>query len=262
MEFDTNGNHMAIIMVVSGTVKLRINDGTQSTTLIAGEMCSIDMRCTFECRATIDSRILTFFVGKPPMICDYVQLLTLFPYLEYNSSHVQILEQNDALRQFVSGLLTYVDGAVCCAHVYDLKVSEFFLILRLFYSKKDMARFMRPLVCVFDDFRVRVTELEKMCRTIGELAEHMNMSKKTFERRFKEQFGTTPKRWMMQIKGERIKKQIIDADLSVQEILTENGFTSFREFSRFFRRQFGITPEKYISSVSASGVMQRRDLVV
>lgn len=75
----------------------------------------------------------------------------------------------------------------------------------------------------------------------------------TFRRDFKEQFQTTPKKWL---KEKRIKKavQLLDStSVSVTEVAYEVGYENISYFIKEFKGLVGLTPKQY--------VLGRRDLL-
>jgi len=64
----------------------------------------------------------------------------------------------------------------------------------------------------------------KTCN-VEQLASMCNMTTKTFTRRFKEQFNTTPYQWLMEQKNRSIKTSLVQG-VPIQEIADEFGFAS------------------------------------
>ncbi len=70
----------------------------------------------------------------------------------------------------------------------------------------------------------------------------------TFRRDFKEQFDSTPKKWL---KGKRIEKAINlleNKELSVTQLAYEVGYGNISYFIKEFKTQIGLSPKQYILS--------------
>jgi AraC-like DNA-binding protein len=76
------------------------------------------------------------------------------------------------------------------------------------------------------------------------LAVHVGLDVRTLERRFAEQFHTTPKRWIVR---ERMcfASPLLAEGLSNKEVAASLGYTCEANFCRDFKRHFGCAPQKF-----------------
>lgn len=77
------------------------------------------------------------------------------------------------------------------------------------------------------------------------LAAHAAMSLRNFARIFKQEVGTTPARFIEQIRLEAAVKLLEENSQSVEAVARECGFQSGEHFRLTFARRFGITPGQY-----------------
>lgn len=91
-------------------------------------------------------------------------------------------------------------------------------------------------------FRDKVTVAFPTVKTVGELAGKCGCAVNTFERRFKEEFGTAPRKWMVEQKAKRVITLLTRTGLSMKEIASECGFESSNYFWDFCRRNLKATP--------------------
>jgi AraC family transcriptional regulator of arabinose operon len=82
--------------------------------------------------------------------------------------------------------------------------------------------------------------LPEMARTAG-------LSRFHFLRRFKRATGSTPWRYLLELRLARAKNLLIDPACSVAAAATAAGFADPAYFSRLFRKRTGITPREYRS---------------
>ncbi|MBC9932947.1 helix-turn-helix domain-containing protein [Chitinophaga qingshengii] len=95
--------------------------------------------------------------------------------------------------------------------------------------------------------------IEKQFReklTVDELARRFNMSRRTFERRFKKATRHTVAEYMQHVKIEGAKTQLEIGRRSIQEVMTYTGYTDTQTFREVFRRITGMTPVEYRNKYS------------
>jgi len=81
--------------------------------------------------------------------------------------------------------------------------------------------------------------------TLDDIANHINMSKGHFCRRFSDIIHITPFEYLIRIRIENSCRMLTDTSLSIGEIAQECGFNSFSYFSKTFRQSVGYTPREY-----------------
>ena len=100
--------------------------------------------------------------------------------------------------------------------------------------------------------------------TLDEIAARATMSTRTLNRRFREQMGTTPLRWLQRTRIRRAQRLLETTSHSVEWIAGEVGFgspTTFRDLfknlvgtsPRDYRRTFGGSPARHCPSGDARG---------
>jgi transcriptional regulator GlxA family with amidase domain len=81
--------------------------------------------------------------------------------------------------------------------------------------------------------------------TVADLASLAHMSARTFARRFVQETGTTPLRWLT---GQRIllaQELLEDTDDDVDQVARKTGFGNATAFRHHFRAQRSTTPQAY-----------------
>ena len=82
---------------------------------------------------------------------------------------------------------------------------------------------------------------------LPEMAQAAGLSRFHFLRRFKRATGSTPWRYLVELRLARAKNLLIDPACSVAAAATATGFSDPAYFSRLFRKRTGITPRAYRS---------------
>jgi transcriptional regulator GlxA family with amidase domain len=81
--------------------------------------------------------------------------------------------------------------------------------------------------------------------TLSDLAEQSNMSQRTFGRRFKEEVGLSPGRWLIQQRVDRARQLLESTDLPVDEIAGQVGFAGGTSLREHLHAAIGVSPLAY-----------------
>ncbi|EFL21041.1 AraC family transcriptional regulator [Streptomyces himastatinicus ATCC 53653] len=81
--------------------------------------------------------------------------------------------------------------------------------------------------------------------TLAELAAHESMSVRTFSRRFRDEVGMTPVRWLTQRRVERACQLLEETDLPVDQVAAEAGFGTAASLRMHLRDALGVSPSAY-----------------
>ncbi|MEU6080549.1 helix-turn-helix domain-containing protein [Streptomyces sp. NPDC047108] len=81
--------------------------------------------------------------------------------------------------------------------------------------------------------------------TLGELARQEAMSVRTFSRRFREEVGMTPMRWLAQQRIERARQLLEESDLPVDRVAADAGFGTGASLRQHLQAALGVSPSAY-----------------
>jgi transcriptional regulator GlxA family with amidase domain len=81
--------------------------------------------------------------------------------------------------------------------------------------------------------------------TLREMAKSVNLSTWWFCHLFKAETGTSPERYLAQVRLEKAKGLLESTFLTVKEVTTEIGMSDAGQFSRSFKAAYGLTPAKW-----------------
>lgn len=81
--------------------------------------------------------------------------------------------------------------------------------------------------------------------TVNQLAEKAGMSRRTFERRFKDITGDSPRRCIQRIRVEKAKQFLEMGGKTFDEITCLVGYEDSSTFSRVFKKSTGLSPNLY-----------------
>ncbi|AJC53352.1 helix-turn-helix domain-containing protein [Streptomyces sp. 769] len=81
--------------------------------------------------------------------------------------------------------------------------------------------------------------------TLAELAEHARMSRRTFARKFGNEVGMSPGRWLIAQRVARARHLLESSDLSVDHIAGRVGFATGTSLRQHFHAALGVAPLSY-----------------
>lgn len=81
--------------------------------------------------------------------------------------------------------------------------------------------------------------------TLASLAQRMDMSPRTFLRRFQHATGKSPARWLLDERLLRARQQLTDSRLSIDRIAEICGFANASTLRHHFRQHFAVSPLQY-----------------
>jgi transcriptional regulator GlxA family with amidase domain len=83
--------------------------------------------------------------------------------------------------------------------------------------------------------------------TVDQLADRSNISRRTFERRFKLATNNTVVEYIQRVKIEATKKQLETGRKSIHEVMYDVGYLDIKTFRDLFKKITGMTPNEYRS---------------
>jgi len=81
--------------------------------------------------------------------------------------------------------------------------------------------------------------------TVDQLADKFNISRRTFERRFKKATRNTIAEYIQRVKIEAAKKRLEIGRRAVNEVMNDVGYSDIQTFRDIFKRITGMTPIEY-----------------
>lgn len=232
-------NQNLFLFVLSGRLELTYENGPKIE-LEKSKMYSIGFDQSVLVNPLENSLIILLTFDRPQILCDEFNLMGLKKYLPKLDLTVRSLHINEYMQNFLNTMQVYLDNKMLCKHLQGIKQSEFFFIMRGFYTKEENAMFFYPIIEAKDSFKLLVREKAKNVETVKDLADACNMTTKTLTRRFKEIFNETPKQWLLKRKKQQVKLEVLRAD-NFKELQGKVGFSSYAHLNDYCVKQFDKT---------------------
>jgi transcriptional regulator GlxA family with amidase domain len=93
--------------------------------------------------------------------------------------------------------------------------------------------------------------------TLTDLAQHSNMSLRTFARRFNDEVGMSPGRWLIQQRIDRAQHLLESTDLAVDDIAGRVGFAGSASLREHLHAALGVSPLTYRRTFRGAPTQQR-----
>lgn len=78
-----------------------------------------------------------------------------------------------------------------------------------------------------------------------ELAKRANMSRRSFDRHFRNNFNVSAQQWLIQQRIERAKEYLEDSEKSIDQVAFAVGFETALTLRHHFRKLLGTSPGNY-----------------
>ena len=202
--------------------------------------------------AVSDAKWLLLYWDTVVNPCDKLFLSLLSVRKEEIDEKDRILPVNEPVMNLLDTVPLYVQSGLLCKHMHLLKQQELFIVMRGFYTKKQLAAFFCHSPLVAEPFERIVLNKYREAGTVSELADLCNMSQRAFSRKFNEHFGETPYQWLQKKRAEYIRDMINNPEISFKEIGFKLGFKTSSHFSSYCRRCFGMSPSQMRKQASAT----------
>ena len=197
--------------------------------------------------AVVDSRVLLLTFGnRVELPCDNCTLYSYVKSYNYTKEEINIfrpLQVTSQIKLFEEQMISYLLAAkkIPCDYLYDLKQKELFIILTYNYTRKELAEFFYPVLGYGTSFKQRFQAIYKNGLSISEIASMMNMSLRTFSRKFYIEFGEPARYWLLKQKAKNIKLKLSIPGTTIFDIILEFDFTDMSHFTKFCKHFYNCT---------------------
>ncbi len=88
------------------------------------------------------------------------------------------------------------------------------------------------------------------CIDVNQLADKANMSRRTFDRKFRATLNISPKTWLVEQRIAHAKRQLENSSDSIETIAHNSGFESAMAMRHHFRKTLGLPPSAFRQNLS------------
>jgi AraC-like DNA-binding protein len=244
-----------ISIIMEGSIRIAFPDSSKHT-LCKGQMIFMPAGSVFAWTTLADSQILICRLLEPSIrLCDNFPIERLYYTDEEHPDKKQIWNEAEKPKERFSVLdvhprlwqrlectrNTVADG-VRCKKYFETEVDELLLMIRLYYCKEDLYKFLHFIVTGNMVFTEYIRLRWRNYHTVSELAKSMHLTPKYFTRKFKQFFNQLPHQWMASNRAQIIFGELTTTSKPLKQIALENGFNTFQQFAVFTKKMLGKTP--------------------
>ncbi len=191
----------AVLFLLNGRIIIDLPNHQKIKT-VSKEIVLLSNYYDYNLTVKSDTDLTILYFDRPASRCDLLAFdkMQRTNVVDKEGLAVRKLKMNGPVLNFIKNMDFYLDHKMYCRHLHDIKESEFFFIVRAFYTKEEIAYFFNPVIQSLNKFTNLVKANYMKAETVKDLAKICHMTTKTFTRKFKKVFNTTPKQWMMEEK--------------------------------------------------------------
>ncbi|MDR1091259.1 MAG: helix-turn-helix transcriptional regulator [Prevotella sp.] len=233
-----------IIFILEGSLCFSFGEYLNRT-ISKGRMMVLPAGSQLLGRAEEETGLIVIRLLETKQLCDCYSLDMLLN--ERDGSFIPelyYLDIKERLSLFLSFWDECVGDGLKCVFYLDLKVKEFFFMLRAYYTKEELLGFFYLLLSRDISFSDQVMKNRYKAKTVHELADTLHYSLSGFQKRFKKVFGVSAYHWMKEERLKSVFHEINSTQKSFKEISDDYGFSSPAHFNDFCKSNFGLTPGK------------------
>jgi AraC-like DNA-binding protein len=166
---------------------------------------------------------------------------------------------NEQIEAYLNSFFPSWQKGLRCNFYMELKIKEFFFILRSCVPKEDLIDFFAPLLSEDMEFYRLILEKYPSVKTAKELARATNYSVAGFDKKFKKVFGMSAHKWMAKQLADNIYHEIKCTTKSFVQISKAFGFSSPAHFCSFCKLTFNATPKTIRVGGNAENVEEEEE---
>jgi len=200
----------------------------------------------FSCTITSEEEtsLTCFYIPDCVALCDYFFSSELYTEKKLITSSFNPLSMLPIMYNYTDNLDIVLDELNVSSFFCRLKICELFYVLKHYYTVREVSGMFYPIVKKENGFTKFIYQNYIEAKTVQELANQAHMSLKSFENRFKEVFGTSPGRWMISRKKEKVYTEIMSSSLPLGVISEKCGFSTLSHMSDFCKKHIGLSPSE------------------
>ena len=241
-----------VFFIMKGKVEFTLDEGDTSFETSEGQIFFTTIGKSCNLCVLEKARIVIFRIYNPIILCENFPIEKLYNMRELSVSGeyipknrgIKLLEINTRVKYFLEGMIACISDGLKCRCWFEMKIKEFFLLLRAYYPKESLHEFLFLILSKDAVFSEYIRLNWQRFNSIADMADSFFTTPKNFSLRFSSVFGKPPSRWIRENRAQKVKREIVSTKKSFKQIAVDNGFSSDALFTRFCRKELGETPTK------------------
>ena len=235
-----------ILAFLSGEHEVNINI-METQILKSGDLLCVPKNSKVWGKPLASGDIVAISFEVPLSSCDQQIIHEYLSSSPMKDLRIEPLKMEYAVNQFFGMMVYLITNEKNCYHLDKMKLDEFFILLRSFYTKEDIVRFLGPLILGMTEFSIYICSNYGKVENLQALISKSCYSRSVFYRKFRENFGSiTPQRWFNLQKRNQFLSVGSLPDITPKKMMLKLNLNSMSTMSRLCRELFGCTPKQLI----------------
>lgn len=243
-EFKNNQNR--ILILLSGNIRL-IFDLERIVDLRCGQMLFLEHNQNIQISVQNNASLISLVIPDKMEFSENIPIESLMyklrTYESQDKAKGGVLSIRSGINYYIESLFDYLIEKLKSDSYYELKMKELRFLLEKFYSSDELVVFFHSSLIGYIEFYDDVKKYIQTCIGADEIAARMNCSVPDFSKRFRKIFGETPSHWLRHRRLRIITYELLMTGKTVEQIMSEQGFTSMAGFNNFCKTNFKRKPE-------------------
>ncbi len=95
--------------------------------------------------------------------------------------------------------------------------------------------------------------------SFDQLAAHLNINRRSFDRRFIKATNNTPLEYLQRVRIEAAKRALETSQHSVNEVLYDVGYADIKSFREVFKKITGLSPLEYRARYNKTAIPEKME---
>lgn len=201
-----------------------------------------------------DYCVMLFFINDN-FIKNFIEENSLFRTKTKHNSEENLLYEistNDSFKTLIESIFHYLKQSNTVPQsLIEIKFQELLFNIALNLENKELLDFLNTIAqgtklkiqdVMTENFQydLRIMDFAKLC----------GRSLSAFKRDFKNEFKTTPSRWLITKRLEHSKTLLLGTELNINQICYESGFKNSSHYIRAFKKKYNSPPNQFRLSYS------------
>lgn len=223
-------------------------------TLREGEIIFISRECECTWFALSDVSLLIHKFNNTVCCTEECILSYLYSHRHVDTkTYCYKLTAPNSLQTLMNSVAFYIDDQTHDSLLWQLKHKELIWIFTRYFSVEELRSFFHPMTDEQVSFKSLVISHYRKANKTEELAALCGYGVHTFRRLFKNEFGLSVYKWLIQKRAEHIKYRISQTDTPFADIIREFNFSSPQHLNTFCKKYLKDTPGNIRKSSSEVG---------
>jgi len=208
----------------------------------AGQILLLPAGTNFKAHTDSGVAFLRIYAQEIMHLCDRFSLEDLSSLPKQKKCSLPILRIKPLMNEFLILFAKTLADGLSCRQYLELKTKEFFFLLRGYYTKEELMVFFRPMLNKNMNFASFILDNYRDIKTVNQFANLYSCSISSFDKKFRQAFGTSAYQWMKKKKTDFLFHEISTTNKTFRQIAEEQGFLSLPQFTDFCKKHLGDSP--------------------